>query len=193
MRALLEVQAPGADRRLRDQHAHVAAHEAKERLLFRFVGVGAADLHGVRDQLGEEVTLDVQVTPGERRFAGLVHESRDRLTRSSIVRRRSARCSDSPTAGMVKSIPGAGLADLIRCSVSTSAAARTRHWLHPRSEGIRTARAHEQTQRQNACCACPLNRHRDAPAFESYWWRRPKAKGRIESESLLKNRVSMSV
>ena len=49
MRAVLEVQSPGADLRLGDQHPRLTGGEGQELLFLCFVRVGAIDLDGTGD------------------------------------------------------------------------------------------------------------------------------------------------
>src|ERR1700682_2990478 len=79
--------------------------------------------------------------------------------RSRMVRRRSSRCSWSPTAGIEKRYPGAVVWASTWCCVSISGGRTKASSANPRSDGRRTARAQEHTQRQNGISSCPLNRH----------------------------------
>src|SRR3972149_5032070 len=82
--------------------------------------------------------------------------------RCESVALRSWRSSASPIAGKAKSSPSRG-GDRTICVRSVSGGSTNAPSSNPRSLGLRIARAHDATHRQNGTSACPLNRHCGEP------------------------------
>ena len=88
MAAVLPVHAPRANLRLGDEDAGLAVGESQHAVFLDLVGVVAAHLHGVRQQLLKQVALVVQVAPDQRRLTGVGNQCRDAL--AALLQRAAA-------------------------------------------------------------------------------------------------------
>lgn len=70
MAAALEVQSPGADLWLGDQHSRAALGEVNQATLFHFVAIRSRYLDGAWNELLQQVSFLVEVAPDQRRSAG---------------------------------------------------------------------------------------------------------------------------
>jgi hypothetical protein len=119
--AVLPVQPPAADPRLRDEHPRVAVREREQPRLLLVRAVGAAYFDRVRDRARERLRLRVQVAPDDARpvvrvddLGGEVDALRQRLAprlrRSCIVDTGTAnsRSSDTASASTVTTSTSSG-------------------------------------------------------------------------------------
>ena len=77
--AVLKVQPPRANLRLRDEDAGLAVSEGGQAIFFRVFAIAARHLHGIRDQALKHGAFVVQVAPHKGRLAGVVHKVGDAL------------------------------------------------------------------------------------------------------------------